>query len=206
MTDLNFPYSFTSGDPAVAAQVNANFAAIKTLLESTKLDGDNIDPAPGTPIPYSALDLSSAISAGDFAAEAVAYADIATPNQTLGFNASAFAPGSVNSSDTTIASATTLSDGFYLVTARCQAFNDSGINGGTSLRARIKIDGATSDEGTVGWYHDGTHDLYHPFRFVVPASITSGKVVSLTLADAVGAQTEVAIAGCVIYLTRLAAY
>lgn len=42
MPSLSIPYSFTASTTAVSAQVNANFTAIVALLNSTKLDSDNI--------------------------------------------------------------------------------------------------------------------------------------------------------------------
>lgn len=41
MPNLNYPYSIVSGDTPIAARVQGNFDAIKTLLESTKLGQDN---------------------------------------------------------------------------------------------------------------------------------------------------------------------
>lgn len=42
MSTLTYPYSFTSGTTIKSAEVNGNFNAVATLLNSTKLDSNNI--------------------------------------------------------------------------------------------------------------------------------------------------------------------
>lgn len=42
MPTLTTPNTFTASTPALSAEINANFQAIATLLNSTKLNGDNL--------------------------------------------------------------------------------------------------------------------------------------------------------------------
>ena len=66
MATLTIPNSFINGTPAVATEVNANFAAVKTFCEGLST-GTNIDDGA---ITYSKLDanVASQLAAGDSAA------------------------------------------------------------------------------------------------------------------------------------------
>lgn len=61
MPGLTYPYSIVAGDLPIANRVQANFDAIKTLLESTKLGQDNLqDNSVG--IPQLAVDLDALLA------------------------------------------------------------------------------------------------------------------------------------------------
>lgn len=208
MPDLDYPYDIQPDDDATAEVIMAMFNAVKALLNSTGLDGSNVDASPSEAIPYSALDLSGSVDNGDLAPEAATYDKIATPSITTATNLSAFTDGSIIlGTQTKIAEATAPSTAVYLVIARVQARNPNSINADSALTCDIKVDGAASWSEDRDWFMSTTlaNDLRAGFQAVFPAVIDSGDKVGIYLTDASSSHTRVAAGEGVVQLVRIAA-
>lgn len=120
MPTLAIPNTFTAGTDAIAAEVNANFDAIATLLNTTKLDAANLQDGAVT----TAKIASNAVGAGAIgslpaarvfhsAAQTVASAT----NKTLAFNSERFDTDTIHDTVTNNSRLTATTAGVYVITA-----------------------------------------------------------------------------------------
>lgn len=186
MPDLTLPYSIQPDDDATAEVIMAQFNAIVTLLNSTGLDGDNVDASPSTPIPYSALDLEGGIDADDLAANIVGPAKLATPTRGSAANGALVSQGSPNTY-ATVVTVTIATAGFYdfVGEARCQN-GGSGASGQIQTILSLQKNGVAQGIGDV-WktaetvHFTRTHHVKESFACVV------GDVITLKIQSNIGA-------------------
>lgn len=86
MPALSIPYTFVPFTKIVSAQVNSNFTAISTLLNTTKLDDDNIQNAGITRATKLKLGTASHVIINDGTGAMSSEAQLSTTRGGLGFS------------------------------------------------------------------------------------------------------------------------
>mgnify|MGYP000860278069 FL=1 len=207
MSSITYPNNISNADTPDWDLVKAYFDAVNTRATTTKLDNNNI--ANAAAIAYSKLALSNSIATGDLAAQAVTYPKIATPTVTTVTSSAVADGGMVISTPKQTLSQAAPSTAFYLIVVQAEAFNTyHSTSSAATLTSTLKIGGAANQIKHRDWWINaaaGAPDLYASIDHIVPASLTSGDVVSHEFTDSGSSHTQVTAGGVRLYLVRLAA-
>lgn len=189
MPTLTIPNTFTADTTAVASQVNANFTAVSTLLNSTLLDSTNIQ--------------AGGIATANLAANCVTQAKRAALGQQVSSSCGSFTTSSASAAVTNLTvTITTTGRPVYLALIPDGSVNDSYIGAsrttGTTAYIGLQIDRGGGNTWrfncgqTVG--SSSSFSIYYPVSSVFHIDVPSAGTYTYTVYASSSTATSVAVA------------